>query len=434
MIDRYTPLDLKLLWSEANKYKVWLEVEIAATLAWEKKGDVPKGTTKQINEALKTNPLDESFAQRVAELEAQTKHDIVAFTRALTERIGESAKYIHMGLTSTDVVDSAQNLLLCQALNIILNDVQALTEAVKEKSVTYKYTPCIGRTHGIHAEPMSFGLKFLNFFAALKRDVERLEHAKEAISVIMLSGAVGTYAHFPPELEVEAAKNLGLAPDPISNQTIARDRHAEVCSALAILGTTLERISLEIRHLQRSEVREAQEGFAKGQTGSSSMPHKKNPIASENIAGVARLMRSNLQAALENVALWHERDISHSSAERIILPDTTSLASYATRRLTKVIQDLVVYPEHMQENLNKLCGLVFSQRVLHKLITKGMMREDAYDIVQRNSLKTWKTQTPLRENLKGDSENPLNEKELDDAFNQEWYLRHIDTIYARFDL
>ena len=434
MIDRYTPSDLKLLWGEVNKYKVWLEVEMAATLAWEQKGDIPKGTTEQINEALKTNPLDEDFAQRVAELEAETKHDIVAFTRALTERIGESAKYIHMGLTSTDVVDSAQNILLCQALNIIFNDVQNLTNAVKEKATAYKHTPCIGRTHGIHAEPMTFGLKFLNFFAALQRDMERLKHAKEAISVVMFSGSVGTYAHFPPELEAEAAESLGLTPDLISNQTIARDRHAEVLSALAILGTTLERISLEIRHLQRSEVREAQEGFAKGQTGSSSMPHKKNPIATENIAGVARLMRSNLQAALENVALWHERDISHSSAERVILPDTTILASYATRRLTKVIQDLIVYPENMQENLDKLYGLVFSQRVLHKLIAKGMMREDAYDIVQHNSLKTWETQTSLKENLRGDPENPLNEAELDEAFNQEWYLRHINTIYARFGL
>ncbi len=432
MIDRYTPADSKLLWSEVNKYKVWFQVEMAAILAWEKKGDIPKGTAEQISKALEANPLDEAFALRVNQLETETKHDIVAFTRALTERIGESAKYIHMGLTSTDVVDSAQNLLLCQALSIILNDLQALAAALKEKAVAYKYTPCIGRTHGIHAEPMSFGLKFLNFFAALKRDIERLKRAKETIGVLMLSGAVGTYAHFPPELEVAAAKTLGLTPDLISNQTVARDRHAEVLAALAILGTTLERISLEIRHLQRSEVREVQEGFTKGQTGSSSMPHKKNPIATENISGLARLMRSNLQAALENVALWHERDISHSSVERVILPDTTSLASYAARRLTKVIQNLVIYPKNMQENVDKLFGLVFSQRVLHKLIAKGMMREDAYEIVQRNSLKTWETQIPLKENLKSDSKNPLSKTELDEAFNQEWYLRYVDVIYERF--
>ncbi len=432
MIDRYTPSDLQLLWSEANKYQTWLVVELAATLAWEHKGDVPKGTTERIKKALENQPLDEAFAKRVANLEAETKHDIVAFTRALTERIGEDAKYIHMGLTSTDVVDSAQNLLTCQALDVILSDLQTLTAAVKEKALAYKYTPCIGRTHGVHAEPMSFGLKFLNFLAALTRDIERLKRAKETIGVLMLSGAVGTYAHFPPELEVAAAKTLGLTPDPISNQTIARDRHAEVLSALAILGTTLERISLEIRHLQRTEVREAQEGFAKGQTGSSSMPHKKNPIASENITGVARLMRSNLQAALENVALWHERDISHSSVERVILPDTTSLASYATRRLAKVIQGLVVYPENMLKNLNELQGLVFSQRVLHKLIAKGMMREHAYEIVQRNSLKTWENQSHLKENLKQDPENPLSEVELEEAFNLEWYLRYVDAIYARF--
>ena len=434
MIERYTTPEMRTLWSEANKYRTWLTVELAATEAWESLGEVPTGTAARILEGLRDKPLDDAFAERVANIEATTRHDIVAFTRALTERIGDDAKYIHLGLTSTDVVDSAQNLILREALDLILEDVRALADALKQKAIDYKHTPCIGRTHGIHAEPMTFGLKFLNFYAAALRDLVRLERAKNALGVLMLSGSVGTYAHVPPEIETFVANKLGLIPDPVTNQTVARDRHAELMSALAILGTTLERIAVEIRHLQRSEVREAQEGFAKGQTGSSSMPHKKNPIATENISGIARLLRSNLQAALENVALWHERDISHSSVERVILPDTTTLASYATRRLTRVVENLVVYPEAMQANLDALHGLVYSQRVLHKLIDKGMMREEAYDIVQRNSLKTWETRVPLQQNLHADPDSPLTEDELTEAFDPAWYLRHVDAIYARFGL
>ena len=434
MIDRYTPSDFAALWSEANKYRTWLTVELAALEAWESLGEVPKGTAAGILEKLRNAPLDDAFAARVAEIEATTRHDIVAFTRALTERVGEDARYIHLGLTSTDVVDSAQNLILRQVLELILEDVRALADALKEKAVRYKHTPCIGRTHGIHAEPMTFGLKFLNFYAATLRDLGRLERAKEAVSVVMLSGSVGTYAHVPPEVEYFVADKLGLSVDPVTNQTVARDRHAEAMSALAILGTTLEKIAVEIRHLQRTEVREAQEGFAKGQTGSSSMPHKKNPIASENISGLARLMRSNLQAALENVALWHERDISHSSVERVIVPDTTSLASYATRRLTRVVENLVVYPETMLKNLDALHGLVYSQRVLHLLIDKGLMREAAYDIVQRNSLQSWETQTPLKTLLHADPGSPLTEDELAEAFDVGWYLRYVDDIYIRFGL
>ena len=434
MIDRYTPPDLKALWSETNKYRTWLTVELAALEAWETFGDVPAGTAAGILENLRASPLDDTFAERVAEIEAVTKHDIVAFTRALTERIGEGAKYIHLGLTSTDVVDTAQNLVLRQALELILDDVRALADALKEKAVEYKHTPCIGRTHGVHAEPTTFGLKFLNFYAAALRDLGRLERAREAVSVVMLSGSVGTFAHVPPELERFVADKLGLSVDPVTNQTVARDRHAEAMSALAILGTTLEKIALEIRHLQRTEVREAQEGFAKGQTGSSSMPHKKNPIASENISGLARLMRSNLQAALENVALWHERDISHSSVERVILPDTTSLASYATRRLQNVIANLVVYPENMQKNLGALHGLVYSQRVLHLLIDRGLAREAAYDVVQRNSLKAWETGAPLKDLVHADPSSPLTEDELAAAFDVAWYLRQVDAIYERFDL
>ena len=434
MIARYSTPEMTSLWSDVKRYRTWLGVELAATEAWEEFGEVPRGSAEGMRERLREQPLDEAFVARVAELEASTRHDVVAFTRALAERLGESARYLHHGLTSTDVVDSAQNLLLCEALTLILEDVEKLRGAVVEKAVRYKHTPCIGRTHGIHAEPMTFGLKFLNFYAALGRDCERLERAREAVSVVMLSGSVGTYAHVPPQVEAAAAARLGLAVDPVTSQTMARDRHAELMSALAILGTTLERLAVEIRHLQRTEVREVREGFAAGQTGSSSMPHKQNPIASENLSGVARLLRSNLQAALENVALWHERDISHSSVERVILPDTTALASYATRRMRRVIEGLVVVPESMERNLEALHGLVFSQRVLHLLIAAGLMREAAYRVVQRCSLECWESGRPLLEVLRKDPDNPLDDRELSAAFDLRWYLRYVDDIYRRFDL
>ncbi len=434
MIPRYSTPEMTALWSETHRYQTWLTVELAATRAWETLGDVPAGTADALQKQADAAPLDEAFAERVAELEAQTRHDIVAFTRALTERFGEDARFIHLGLTSTDVVDSAQNLVLRDALTLILADARELADALKEKAVTYKYTPTIGRTHGIHAEPMTFGLKFLNFYAALQRDTVRLERARDTISVLMLSGSVGTYAHVPPEAEAQVAAALGLSPDPVTNQTVARDRHAELLSALAIFGTTLERVALEIRHLQRSEVREAQEGFAKGQTGSSSMPHKKNPIATENISGLARLLRSNLQAGLENVALWHERDISHSSVERVILPDSTTLASYACRRLSRVVRGLMVYPDAMLKNMDTLNGLIYSQRVLHQLIESGMMREGAYEVVQRASLTTWETGEHLREVLAKDPDSTLSAEQLDDAFNPAWYLRQVDAVYQRFAL
>lgn len=434
MIDRYTTSEMKRLWSEENRYRTWLEVELAAVEAWQELGEVPAGTAERIDATLAAHPLDDAFARRVAEIEESTRHDVVAFTRALTERVGEDARYIHLGLTSTDVVDSAQNLLLRRALDLVIADARDLHEVLRARALEHKHLPTIGRTHGIHGEPMTFGLKFLNFAAAVERDLGRLERAREAISVLMLSGSVGTYAHVPPVVERRVAGHLGLEPDEVTNQAVARDRHAELLAALALLGTTLERIAVEIRHLQRSEVREVQEGFAKGQTGSSSMPHKKNPIASENISGIARLLRSNLQAALENVALWHERDISHSSVERVILPDSTSLASYATRRLTRVLRDLVVYPAAMRRNLDALNGLVYSQRVLHLLIEAGLMREQAYDIVQRNALLSWEEGTHLRELLAGDPDNPLDRRALEEAFDPAWYLRHVDAIFERFGL
>jgi adenylosuccinate lyase len=434
VIDRYSTPEMRSLWSEANTYRTWLEVELAATDAWEALGQVPAGTGARLRAAADAAPLDDAFAARVAELEALTRHDIVAFTRALTERLGDDARFVHLGLTSTDVVDSAQNLRLRAALDLILADVAALRAEVRRLAVEHKHTPCIGRTHGIHAEPMTFGLKFLNLDAALARDEGRLQRARAAVAVVMLSGSVGTYAHVPPEVEAAVAERLDMAVDPVTNQTVARDRHGELLAALALLGTSIERIALEIRHLQRSEVREAQEGFAPGQTGSSSMPHKKNPIASENLAGVARLLRSQLQAGLENVALWHERDISHSAVERVILPDATTLASYAARRCARVLRDLVVYPERMLENLDALHGLVYSQRVLHALIDAGMMREQAYEVVQRTSLASWESGRHLRELLAEDPGCTLGPDALADAFDPAWYLRHVDAIYARFGL
>lgn len=432
MIARYSTPEMTTLWSEAERYRAWLMVELAALEAWEALGEVPAGVTAGLRAATARAPLDEAFAARVTELEAITRHDIVAFTRALSEQLGDDARFIHLGLTSTDVVDTAQNLLLQRALGFILEDLAALQAVVKQLALAYRHTPCIGRTHGIHAEPMTFGLKFLNFYAALQRDQLRLERAQVAVSVAMLSGSVGTYAHVPPAVEEQVAARLGLAVDAVSNQTVARDRHAEMLCALAILGTTIERVALEIRHLQRSEVREVQEGFALGQTGSSSMPHKKNPIASENLAGAARLLRAYASTGFENVALWHERDISHSSVERITLPDATTLASYATRRLTRVLRDLIVRPERMRENLEALHGLVYSQRVLHALIDHGLTREGAYEVVQRASLICWDSGQHLRDVLAQDPACPLSDAELAAAFDAAWYLRHIDTAYARF--
>jgi adenylosuccinate lyase len=431
MIDRYATPETRELWSEAQRYRAWLEVELAAVEAWEALDEVPAGTGRALRDAAEAAPLDDAFARRVAEIEAETRHDIVAFTRALTERLGPPARFVHLGLTSTDVVDTAQNLLLVRACELIEADLDAFHRALTEKAERYRAVPCVGRTHGVHAEPMTFGLKFLNLAAAAARDQRRLAAAKQAIGVAMLSGSVGTYAHVPPEVEARVAERLGLDVDPVTNQTVARDRHAELLSALALIGTTIERVALEIRHLQRSEVREVREGFGKGQTGSSSMPHKKNPIASENLTGVARLLRSYLSPAFENVALWHERDISHSSVERVILPDATTLASYALRRATRVLDDLVVDEERMRENLGALHGLIYSQRVLHALVEAGMMREDAYAIVQRASLRVWEGAGELRDVLAADPELPLDRAELDAAFDPDWYLRRVDAIYAR---
>lgn len=436
MIERYQTEEMKDLWSEARRYQTWALVERLALEAWEEIGQIPRGPAANLERLLAQKPIDGSFARRVTELERETKHDIVAFTRALTEWTGDSGinRWLHLGLTSTDVVDTAQNLLLANALDLILNEAAAVQSALKSLAVRHKHTPAVGRTHGVHAEPTGFGLRFLSFYAALARDLERLQRAKEAIGVVMLSGSVGNYAHVDPEVERYVADKLGLKPEPVSTQVVPRDRHAELMSALAILGANIERVAVELRHLQRTEVLEAQEPFAEGQTGSSSMPHKKNPVALENITGLARLLRSNLQAELENVALWHERDISHSSVERVILPDSTTLAHYALRRLNKVLEGLVVGQKRIAKNLEATHGLVYSQRVLNLLIESGMERTAAYRLVQRNALKSWQEEKSFKELLEQDPDCPLKGEALAKAFDPAFFLRHVDTIYARFGL
>ncbi|AWR86018.1 adenylosuccinate lyase [Meiothermus taiwanensis] len=436
MIERYQTPEMRALWSEARKYQVWAEVEILVMEAWESLGQVPIGTAQQLRQALQQKPLDASFARRVEEIEAETRHDIVAFTRALTEWVGslEVARWLHLGLTSTDVVDTAQNLLLDEALGLIEQELDKVLAALKHLAVRYKHLPAVGRTHGVHAEPTSFGLRFLAFYAALLRDRERLNRAREGIRVAMISGSVGNYAHVEPAVEAWVAQKLGFQIEPASSQVVPRDRHAELMGALAILGADLERIAVELRHLQRTEVLEAQEPFSYKQTGSSSMPHKKNPVALENISGLARLLRSNLQAELENVALWHERDISHSSVERVILPDTTTLAHYMLRRLLRVLEGLVVFEENIQRNLERTRGLVYSQRVLSLLIEAGLDRTAAYEIVQRNALKSWAEGQDFRALLEADPACPLKGAALAQAFDPGYFLRHVDTIYARFGL
>ncbi|MGQ9753743.1 MAG: adenylosuccinate lyase [Thermaceae bacterium] len=442
MIPRYQTPKMRALWSEENRYRTWALVEAYALEAWEALGEVPRGLAEKLLKLLEQTPLDTEFAKKVEALEARTRHDLVAFTQALVEwarsaRMEEAealGRYLHLGLTSSDIVDTAQNLLTVQALDLILEELEGVLEALKALALRYKHTPAVARTHGVHAEPTSFGLRFLSFYAAFLRDKERLKRARETIGVAMLSGSVGNYAHLPPEVEAHVAERLGLRPEPISTQVVPRDRHAEVLAALAILGGNLERVAVELRHLQRTEVLEIQEPFAEGQTGSSSMPHKKNPVGLENLTGMARLLRGYLGPALENIALWHERDISHSSVERVILPDATTVAHYALRRLAGILKGLRVFEENLGRNLGLTRGLIYSQGVLNALIGRGLSREKAYEIVQRNALKSWEEGIPLPELLENDPENPLKGEELQALFDPKAYLERVGTLYARFGL
>jgi adenylosuccinate lyase len=435
MIARYQTPEMARLWSEESRYRMWALVEAYALEAWEALGEVPKGLSARLLGKLEKKPLDEAFARRVAELEATTRHDLVAFTRALTQwtEDEEVGRYLHLGLTSSDIVDTAQNALLVRALDLILEELKGVEEALKALALRYKHTPAIARTHGVHAEPTSFGLRFLSFLAAFQRDEERLGRAKGTIGVAMLSGSVGNYAHVPPEVEAHVAQRLGLRPEPLSTQVVPRDRHAEVLSALAILGGNLERVAVELRHLQRTEVREAEEPFGAAQKGSSAMPHKRNPVTAEQICGLARLVRSNLQAALENIALWHERDISHSSVERVILPDSTILTDYLLAKTIWLVRGMRVSAERMRRNLDSTHGLIFSGQLLLDLAAAGMLRETAYRIVQKHAMAAWEQDGDFRAAIENDPEIRalLTPERIAQSFSLERQLRHVDKIFAR---
>jgi adenylosuccinate lyase len=415
------------IWSEENKFATWLRVEIAATEVLSVRGVVPKDALEAIRSKAKFD------VARIDAIEREVQHDVIAFVSNVAENVGPEGRWVHWGLTSSDVVDTALALLMKEACGLIVEDVRALAEAVKKRAFEHKATPMIGRTHGVHAEPMTFGLKLALWWAELQRDLVRLERAREIISVGKLSGAVGTFSHLPPEFEEEVCRRLGLAPAPVASQVLQRDRHAEVMGTLALTGASLEKFATEIRALQKTEVREVEEPFAAGQKGSSAMPHKRNPVGAEQVTGLARLLRGNALAALENVALWHERDISHSSVERVIVPDSFLALDHMLRRMTKIVGGLVVNAERMRRNLDSGRGLVFSGPLLLELTAKGMRREDAYAIVQAHAMEAWKTEGDFRARVAADSavRAVLTEKEIDEVFRLERYLGHVDAIFAR---
>jgi adenylosuccinate lyase len=415
------------LWSEDNKFATWLRVEIAATEVLSERGVVPKEALEAIRSKARFD------VTRIDAIEREVQHDVIAFVSNVAENVGPEGRWVHWGLTSSDVVDTALALLMKEACGLILEDVRTLADTVKKRAFEHKATPMIGRTHGVHAEPMTFGLKLALWWAELQRDLVRLERAREIISVGKLSGAVGTFSHLPPEFEEEVCRRLGLTPAPVASQVLQRDRHAEVMGTLALTGASLEKFATEIRGLQKTEVRELEEPFAEGQKGSSAMPHKRNPVGAEQVAGLARLLRGNALAALENVALWHERDISHSSVERVIVPDSFLALDHMLRRMTKIVGGMSVNAERMRRNLDSGRGLVFSGQLLLELTAKGMRREDAYKVVQTHAMDAWKTEGDFRSRVAADPavRAVLTEKELDEVFRLERYLVHVDAIFAR---
>ncbi len=427
MIERYTRKELGDIWSLENKFRKWLDVELAVCEAWHELGHIPFSEMEEIR---KKADFD---VERILEIEQTTKHDVIAFLTSVEEKVGDASRYIHLGCTSSDIVDTANSLLLKEAGEIILKDLENLLSLLKEMSFKYKSLVVMGRTHGVHAEPTSFGLKLATFYAEFERQKNRWEQALKEICVGKISGAVGTYAHLLPEVEEIACNILGLIPDTISTQIIQRDRYAFYFSVLAQIGGSIERLALELRHLQRTEVLEVEEGFSKGQKGSSAMPHKKNPISAENLCGLARLVRTNSIAALENMALWHERDISHSSVERVIMPDSTILIDYMLNRLISILKNLKINRENMERNLHSSFGLFFSQRLLIALIEKGLKRQQAYEMVQKQALRAWNEKRPLYELVKKDPNitSHLTEKEIDSLFDVNYYLRFEDRIFKR---
>lgn len=428
MIERYTLPRMQAIWSDAHRFEVWIRIEILVLEAWGELGVVPKEDIERIRANLRFSP------ERMKEIEKTTKHDVIAFLTSLSENLGRESRFLHFGLTSSDVLDTANAVLLRESADLLLEDIDRVLEVIRRRAWEHRYTLMVGRTHGVHAEPTTFGLKLATWYTEMQRNRRRLEQAKETISVGKISGAVGNFANVDPRVEAYVCEKLGLRPASVSTQIIQRDRYAEFLWALAMIGTSLEKFALEIRHLQRTEVREVEEGFSPGQKGSSAMPHKKNPITAEQICGLSRVLRGNLLVALENIPLWHERDISHSSAERIILPDSCILADYLLNTFARLLENLVVYPEAMKKNLERSRGLVFSERVLLALVEKGLTREEAYALVQRCALKTWDDEeVTFQEVLEGDPEirAHLSREELTRLFDYHHYLRYVDTIFKR---
>ena len=427
MILRYTRPEMGKIWTEQRKFETWLAIELSVCEALSELGEIPTEAVKEIKGKAKFD------VQRINEIEKVTKHDVLAFLTNVGESIGPLSRYLHYGLTSSDILDTSLAMLLKEASEIILQDIRRFLEVLKKKAFEHKETLMMGRSHGVHAEPITFGLKMALWYDEMKRNLTRMERAKEAISVGKISGAVGTFAHIPPFVEEFVCARLKLKPAPISTQIVQRDHHAEFFTTLALIASSIEKFSVELRHLQRTEVLEAEEFFSKGQKGSSSMPHKRNPISAENLSGLARMVRSYSLAALENVPLWHERDISHSSVERVIGPDATILVDYMLHRLSSLIENLIVYPENMKSNLERMGGLIFSEAILLLLTRKGLSREEAYAVVQRNAMKVWEKGDDFKTLLSQDEEikRLLTGEELDVTFTVRSHLKHIDDIYRR---
>ena len=427
MIDRYSREEMANIWTDQNRYEAWLEVEILACEAWSELGHIPKEDVKKIRQNAKVD------VKRAQEIEQETRHDVVAFTRQVSETLGDERKWVHYGLTSTDVVDTALSYVIKQANEIIEKDIERFIKVLEEKAKNYKYTLMMGRTHGVHAEPTTFGVKMALWYTEMKRNLKRFKEVRKEIEVGKMSGAVGTFANIPPEIEQYVCDHLGIDTASVSTQTLQRDRHAYYIATLALVATSLEKFAVEIRNLQKTETREVEEAFAKGQKGSSAMPHKRNPIGSENITGISRVIRGYITTAYENVPLWHERDISHSSAERIMLPDVTIALDYALNRFTNIVDRLTVFEDNMRNNIDKTFGLIFSQRVLLALINKGMVREEAYDRVQPKAMESWETKTPFRQLIEKDESitNVLSKEELDECFNPKHHLDEVATNFKR---
>ena len=430
MIKRYSLPRMSHIWDQQNKFQKMMEVEIAACIAHAKSGNIPKKALSSIKKNAKFN------LKRIEALDRKTNHDVAAFVENLQENVGKGGEYIHMGLTSNDVTDTALALQMMEAADIILEDLEKFKKVLATKAKRYRDTAMIGRTHGVHAEPMTFGLKMALYYTETKRNIERMQQAKSVISFGKISGAVGTFSNIEPAIESDTCKQLGLKPAPISNQVLQRDRHAQFLTTIAIIGATLEKLAVEVRGLQRTEVLEAEEYFSKSQKGSSAMPHKKNPITCERICGLARILRGNAHAAIENIALWHERDISHSSVERVIMPDSTILLDYMLNQMSDIIEHLVIYPENMKANLDKTGGLIFSQRVLIELVKTGLTREKAYRLVQKNAMQSWKDKKSFQELLLEDKEvtAALKPYKINKCFELGYYLRNVKKIFKRTGL